>query len=182
MDLVQLVQESTQLLPLFATTAWAIWHHRNKSRLQETSVPLERIASFAKEYLLSFKTLNSPPPTVKRQIVQRWFPPDRDSVKVNFDGPWFPESDEAGTGVVIRNSDGAVMAAMAEKIAKPPSAEVLESLAARHAVVFTLEVGFHRVCLEGDAVSVIKALQNSGMGLPLGGHILKDILSLAKSF
>lgn len=79
-------------------------------------------------------------------------------MKVNFDGACFPKSDEAGIRVVVRNSDSEVMATMVEKIAKPPLVEVLKSLAARRTIVFTMEVGFHRVCLEGDVASVIKVL------------------------
>lgn len=47
-------------------------------------------------------------------------------MKVNFDGACFPKSDEAGIRMVVRNSDGEVMATMAEKIAKPPLVEVLK--------------------------------------------------------
>lgn len=55
-DLVQLFQEKPHTVSLFSITAWSIWYHRNKSRLQEPSLPLARIAGFAWEYLRSFKT------------------------------------------------------------------------------------------------------------------------------
>ena len=42
----------------------------------------------------------------------------------------FEESDEDGIGVVIRNSNGEVMAAFYEKIQTPTTIEVLELLAA----------------------------------------------------
>ena len=45
-------------------------------------------------------------------------------------------------GVVIRDSDGAIMAALSKKIMKPPSVEALELLATRRAVSFTMEIGF----------------------------------------
>ena len=53
----------------------------------------------------------------------------------------FNESDEAGVGVVIKDSMGQVIATMAEKIRKPHSMECLEMVAARHAVVFAAEIG-----------------------------------------
>ena len=43
----------------------------------------------------------------------------------------FGESDEAGIGVVIRNSNGEVRAALSEKIKKPLTVEILELLAAK---------------------------------------------------
>ena len=53
-DLVRLVQTRPKLLPLFAVTAWAVWHHRNKSRLQVVTVPLNQIAVFAESYLQNY--------------------------------------------------------------------------------------------------------------------------------
>nr|POE79269.1 putative ribonuclease h protein [Quercus suber] len=47
--LVHLVQTKLSLFPLFAVTAWAIWHHRNKSQLQAVAIPTNRLAVFAKK-------------------------------------------------------------------------------------------------------------------------------------
>ena len=79
-------------------------------------------------------------------------------MKANFDGAVFADSDEAGIGVVIRNENGEVMAALSEKIALPPSVETLELLAAKRATVFAMELGFQRVIFEGDAEGVIKVV------------------------
>ena len=57
------------------------------------------------------------------------------SDKTNYDGVMFDESDEAGLGVVIRNSEGQVLATLSEKIKKPPSVVTLELLATRRAAV-----------------------------------------------
>lgn len=48
----------------------------------------------------------------------------------------FEENNNAGIGIIVRNSRGEVMAAFSEKIPRPPSAEILEMLAARRAVKF----------------------------------------------
>jgi len=63
-------------------------------------------------------------------------------VKINFDGALFGESDSVGIGVVIRNSEGGVLVALSEKIMKPQSAELVEILAARRAVLFFCRIGF----------------------------------------
>ena len=68
--------------------------------------------------------------------VASWSPPYENQVKINFDGALFGESDSAGIGVVIRNSGGRVLAALSEKILKPQSADLVEILAARRAVLF----------------------------------------------
>ncbi|KAK9988503.1 hypothetical protein SO802_028742 [Lithocarpus litseifolius] len=187
-DLVQLIREKPHTFPLFSITAWSLWHHRNKSRLQVPSLPLVQIGVFAQDYLRSFKTrvsqashsTGSGHPSQKH-----WLPPPPECFKANFDGAMFNESDEAGLGVVIRNSRGQVMVALSEKIKKPPSVVALELLAARRAAVLVSETGFQNSVFEGDSLAVVKSLQGSGMENSAVGHILKDtlsIVSLLKSF
>ena len=53
-DLVHLVQTKPRLFPLFTVTAWAVWHHRNKSRLHAATIPLDRFTDFAEYYLQNF--------------------------------------------------------------------------------------------------------------------------------
>ena len=65
-------------------------------------------------------------------------------LKMNYDGAVFKDSNEAGLGVVIQYDKGEVMATLAEKILLPTSVELLESLAARRAVLFTVELGFNQ--------------------------------------
>ena len=74
----------------------------------------------------------------------------------------FGKSDEAGICVVIRNSNGEVRAALSEKIKEPPIVEILELLAAKRAVLFSLETGTMKSVIEGDAETVIRALQCGG--------------------
>ena len=80
------------------------------------------------------------------------------------------------------HSEGAVLAALFEKIMKPQSAELGEILAARRAVLFSSELGFHNLIIEGDSSSVIKLLQDRCSSHFQGGHILKDIMSHLDSF
>ena len=65
---------------------------------------------------------------------------------------------------------------------KPQSAELVEILAARRAVLFSCDSGFHNSVFEGDSTSVVKLLQDRCVSHSLGGHILKDIVSHLNSF
>ena len=94
----------------------------------------------------------------------------------------FGESDEAGIGVVIRNSNGEVRAALSEKIKKPPTVEILELLAAKRAVLFSLETGTMKSVIEGDVETVIRALQYGDWERAQAGHLIKDISALKNSF
>ncbi|XP_050259092.1 uncharacterized protein LOC126704102 [Quercus robur] len=122
------------------------------------------------------------PPVRSEATTVRWSPPSENQVKINFDGALFGESDSAGIGVVIRNSERVVMAVLSEKIVKPQAAEMVEILAARRVVLFSRESGFYDPVFEGDSSTVIKSLQDRIVSHAQGGHILKDILSHLNSF
>ena len=74
-----------------------------------------------------------------------------------------------------------MLAAFSEKIAKPPTVEILELLAARRTVSFTAESGYDKFVCEGDSESVVNSLRRSGMENSRGGHLIKDIVSLSNS-
>ena len=143
----------------------SVWYHRNKLRLGEASIPLGQIRRFARDYIHDFKNLTNMPFASVHTAPRRWCPPADDVWKINFDGAMFGESDEVGIGVVIRDSRGAVKAALSEKIKKPPTVDVLELFAAKRAVTFSLESGISRAVVEGDSATVIKAIQFGGWEL-----------------
>ena len=136
---------------------------------------MENAAALLRDFQIQFRA------GVKRSTQRnfKWKPPEGAVVKANFNGAMFAESDQAGIGVVVKNNRGQVVAAIAEKIAKPESAEVLEVLAARRAVQFVLELGFAHSMFEGDAATVIKALTDGNCSVPSFGHIAKDIESIS---
>ena len=103
-----MIQSKPYLVALFAATAWSIRYHRNKTHLNETTLPLEKIIGFARDYIRDFNKLIMIPPCSRHAVQRRWCPPTPNYWKVNFDGAMFGEFDEAGIGVVIRNSNGKV--------------------------------------------------------------------------
>ena len=118
-----------------------------------------------------------------RQVgLVQWQPPAENSFKVNFDRAVFGEEQEAGIGVVIRDNEGYVLAALSEKVRLPASVEVLEMLAARRVATFARELGFSRVCFERDAELVVKCLQSGSVSNALTGHLVKDFMSIRGYF
>jgi len=89
---------------------------------------------------------------------------------------------KAGIGIVVRNQDGRVMAAIAEKIHQLASVETLEFLAARRAMLFAAELGFWQSIFEGNSEVTIRALQEGNSTISSVGYIEKDIMSISGSF
>ena len=78
--------------------------------------------------------------------------------------------------MVLCDSEGQVLVALSEKVRLPASVEVLEMLAARRVATFARELGFSRVCFEGDAELVVKCLQSGSASNALTGHLVKDFI------
>ena len=100
-ELVNLVFTKSELVPLFATTAWLVWFHRNKIRLSENARPMGQIVGFVRDYVHDFKSSECCTPTVCIAAPKVWSPPNRNEWKINFDGTMYYESTEAGVGVII---------------------------------------------------------------------------------
>lgn len=64
----------------------------------------------------------------------------------------------AGIGVVIRDSEGEVIATLSGRIILPPSMEDVEAMACWQAMHFALEIGIQDVVFEGDSQVIFKHL------------------------
>ena len=55
-------------------------------------------------------------------------------------------------------------------------------LAARRAALFARELGFRKVCFEGDADLVVKSLQAGKASNVMAGHLVKDFTFIGVIF
>ena len=53
-DLFRLALQNQKGVELFITYCWFIWNRRNKIRVKEVVMPLEKIADQAQQYLMEF--------------------------------------------------------------------------------------------------------------------------------
>ena len=113
--------ETESSCEVFATKAWFIWSHRNKSRLQEKSAPLSGIREAVCNFLQLFNSFREHSGSTKVVRRRTWQPLNPGEYKTNFDGAMFNECNEVGVGIVVRDSKGLVVVAMAEKIKKKTS-------------------------------------------------------------
>jgi ribonuclease HI len=176
-----LMDEPDEVSGRFATIAWSLWHERNKFRLTPyTSLP-EDTHSRAIALWLEFLAENTPAETRKTPSPAiPWSPPPLGLYKANFDGAVFQDSHEAGLGVIIRDSNGLIIASLAQKIPFPGSVVMVEALAARRAVTFAIEVGTWKIELEGDSEQIIKAINQEDPIFTPYGHIIEDIRCAAE--
>ncbi|XP_075633754.1 uncharacterized protein LOC142606255 [Castanea sativa] len=88
----------------------------------------------------------------------------------------------AGLGVVIRDSAGMVIGALAKRIPLLCLVATVEALACKRAVLFAKEISIFEATVEGDAEIVTLALKDGSTSNPKFGHIIQDSLVLANDF
>ena len=94
--------------------------------------------------------------------------------KLNFDAALLDGFNQVGLGVVCKDSEGNVLAALSQKVGPVQSVKMAEALAERRAVVFARELSFFEVHVKGDCFHIIQALQASDRCYTLYGHIIDE--------
>ena len=124
-------------LNLLAVLFWSIWEKRNTDRVRGCGSSFHDLRSravrFLQEYANAQTSTHQTHVSFPAQKV-RWIPPISPHYKVNYDGAIFKESGATGLGVIIRDSVGSVIGALAERISLPSSVATVEALACRQAI------------------------------------------------
>ena len=104
-------------------------------RVGQPSWKIEDVVQRASELLDEFQDVQKPTRGVAgRSEDIRWKPPDFGRYKINFDGAVFGDQVSAGIGVVIRDWEGQIIAALSQRVWYPGSVYSFEALAAYRAV------------------------------------------------
>ena len=167
---------------LFVFTVWSIWTQRNQLRAQKPCCPLDHLSPLAAERFAEFCAIQPPSPPARPHRRTRWKPPPADIFKINFDGAIFAEDNCSGVGVVVRDRNGLVIAAMSEKIPQLLQPSEIEAMAATRALEFASEVGISEAILESDSLLVIKALATKDIGLAPYSLLIQDAYRCAQAF
>ena len=87
----------------------------------------------------------------------------------------FKETEEARLGIVVRDSQGKVLASLVEKIRLPSSSNEVEALATVQAITLAMDLNLPSFIVEGDSKVVISALRNKEESFSSFGHLISSI-------
>uniref|UniRef100_A0A7N2LL65 RNase H type-1 domain-containing protein n=1 Tax=Quercus lobata TaxID=97700 RepID=A0A7N2LL65_QUELO len=88
----------------------------------------------------------------------KWTPPPHGWYKVNTDGAMFSKQKWAGIGVIARDEQGRVVAAMSKRLQVPLGALEVEAKALEVAAGFEKDIGVQKVIFESDSLVVCSAI------------------------
>lgn len=113
----------------------------------------------------------------------KWQVPDVDTIKVNFEPALDLDGGRIGIGVIARNNSGDIVLVKAGLAYARGDAERAEAMAALEAVQVARAHGvWQRIVFEGDAQTIVRALEGE---LQRRGDIqlyIDDVISLCSSF
>ncbi|XP_023873342.2 uncharacterized protein LOC111985933 [Quercus suber] len=191
MDILQLFEDlmgrvTEDEFELFLVQCWIIWNQRNSvlhgGTVQDPSRLNKHVEDFLKEYRDAQEQLAIQPTTSSMQQRASWIPPSGLAYKLNFDAAVFAGINASGVGTIIRNAMGEVMVALSARGLSVMDSEEAEVLACRRAMEFAMEIGFRELVLEGENVTVRKALLSPRATCSRLGHIYWDIQCMAMGF
>ncbi|XP_059455324.1 uncharacterized protein LOC132185582 [Corylus avellana] len=116
------------------------------------------------------------------ETIPRWEAPGRDMWKLNWDAALCSKRGLAGMGVVIRNSDGDVVAVRCMTKQGLTNPLVAEAWAGVQALIFGREMDLNHIVLEGDAKIVVDALLLTEPNWSKIGHQIADMKMLLDAF
>ncbi|KAL0010764.1 hypothetical protein SO802_005872 [Lithocarpus litseifolius] len=137
--------KSSQLVMI----AWKLWCNRNEIYHGE------KHDSTASDLVQPFDD--------RKNDVQHsdWVPSPSGLCKINVDGAFFPTKKLAGIGVVIRDQQGRLFAALCRKIRAQMGVLEIEAKAYEAGILFARHLGLKNGVLEGDSLIVSNALKQA---------------------
>lgn len=97
--------------------------------------------------------------------MELWRPLDFGFIKLNFDASFTANTNLSIAAVIARNEEGKIMGACSYPYSDAVDAFVAEARACGRALTFAIEMGFRKILIEGDSLSIIKELKKNVEGI-----------------
>ncbi|XP_075670467.1 uncharacterized protein LOC142640285 [Castanea sativa] len=147
------------LLALIVIVAWCMWFYRNKTRLGNPRQPSREILHKACLILEEFQLAHFRKPHHRQAQDSSWVPSTYSYYKINADAAIFNNS--VGIGIVVRDHEGSVTAAMSKHLQLPLGPLEAEAKAMEEAISFAWDIGVRDVIFETNCSTVSEALNGS---------------------
>ncbi|KAK9984589.1 hypothetical protein SO802_034114 [Lithocarpus litseifolius] len=139
-----------------ATISWALWHNQKEIRCGGARKSGKILFRWASDYLMEYRAAVAqtiPVPSLPRHDAT-WCPPRGGHFKINVYGAIFSKQKAVGIGVVIRDDEGRLEAALSKKILVHMGVLEVEAKALKTGFLFAKDVGVRDVILEGLSSSL----------------------------
>ncbi|KAJ1375243.1 Ribonuclease H-like superfamily [Sesbania bispinosa] len=148
---------------------------------EQKDVPLPLLYTKAVDACLAIEN-RTPPPAANRVSPQVrpkcWIPPPSGFFKINVDAA-LRSGNSWGCGIIVRDSEGIVLAAASQSFTPFPDASVAEAMAARLGLKFAMDTNFDSIILESNYKVVTDLFISNSTNQSYLGMIVQDCISIA---
>jgi ribonuclease HI len=181
-DLVEGKIVSLEIVCVILCGCWAVWQERNAVWHDEHGRSVTALVRWALETTYDLAQLGRKKVSTQPKQVARWVKPASDVVKINVDASFFEDDHMGATGLVVRDSFGALILAQARWMEHAANPLVMEALAILAGVHLAIDRGYQKVEVETDAKEVIKLIDDPGGGRSCIASIRQEIEELRGYF
>ncbi|XP_075665800.1 uncharacterized protein LOC142635547 [Castanea sativa] len=145
--------------------AWSIWYNRNQMVNESLCQSLSQIWGIASRLLNAYKEVFKLSPYMQTNSEIGWVRPPPSVFKVNIDGATSADGRKSSVGVMIRDSNGKVTAALCKLLLGHYFAHETEFLALEARILLAQEMDLKQVIFESDALTIVNSIianENSG--------------------
>ena len=125
---------------------------------------------------------SSKPTPPRLELRSLWTPPPAPMFKINVDGAVLSALGAMGIGIIIRDEEGQVEAALSKRIEAPLGAIEAEAKAFEVGLLVAKDIGIQEVVLEGDSIIIYNALYDVSNPPSSVEPIIKGMHALCKYF
>ena len=157
MDLLWLVmmtnESGKEKCSQLVTTAWTRWNNRNEIFHDGEGKTGQAMTLWSAHYLQEYRSATNScfqatsdpvqhiPDAQQQPLLSAWLPPSAGLFKINVDGALFSSKKQAGIGVVIRDVEGRLKAALCRKIKAPLGSLEVEAKAYEAGLLLAWHLG-----------------------------------------
>ena len=163
-----------ELLQLVVTITWCMWYTRNKAHHGTTRQSSQEIIFKARSMIESYQLARLAKPHHKEPTDIRWIPLNFPWYKINIDAAVFAVSKSVGIGVVVRDREGSVVAALSKRMPLPLGPLEAKAKAMHEAVTFAKDVGLQDVIFETDSAILSTAQNDISMAPTSIDNVIQD--------
>jgi ribonuclease HI len=165
----------------FVVLARRIWLRRNALIHEGVFSHPSALSVTAAEFLEAFQKAQEEQKTPRVETGPyapgQWKPPPVGWHKINWDAALGQHRDGLGLGIVVRDHMGKFVAARSRSRPGGVAPVAAEAMAALLAIRTAGELGLRQVCLEGDAKTIVDAVNSNEEDWSNIGHLVDDIRS-----
>ncbi|KAL0002421.1 hypothetical protein SO802_016202 [Lithocarpus litseifolius] len=173
-----------EMLEKWVTICWGIWKSRNEVRHGGKKQTGLFVVRSSLKLLEEFQTVNETPKWVSfdHMDTTAWKRPPPGCFKVNIDGALFSKAKQSGIGVIVRDEEGNVIAALCKKLDFLLGTLEIKAKALEVGVQFAEEIGLRNVVFEADSLLIINSVHGVEEAVASIQNIIHGVLRKVQSF